>query len=221
MTLVELLAAARLRLDDVATPYGWSDAELISWLNEAEREACIRARLLAGETTVSVVAGDGQYDLAVTTLYVRRARIAALQRLLQRTDRATLDARHADWQATTGDPTHYFIEGRELFLYPLPTVNRTLVLSVWRGPTGDMVVPATPPDPLVRSSPEIPTHHHLDLLEWVCYRAAQKRDPDTLGIGDAATYYANFSRLFGPAPSVLTQRAWLEHGGTGSVSLPT
>lgn len=206
MTLAELIAAARLRMDDVAAPYGWSDAEITMWLNEAEREACMRARLLSGEITIAVLVGDGQYDLASTIFYVRRARIAAPHRLLHRTDRITLDADHADWQATTGDPTHYFIEGRELFLYPLPTTARTLVLSVFRFPTSDMTIGT--------STPEIPAHHHLDLLEWVCYRAAQKRDPDTLGIGDAALYYANFSRLFGPAPSARTQRAWLEAGGT-------
>lgn len=46
MIIAEILALARIQLDDEEEPYKWSNAELIAYLNDAEREACIRANLI-------------------------------------------------------------------------------------------------------------------------------------------------------------------------------
>ena len=46
MTLEDLIHRFRvLSLDNVTPPF-WADEDVIDWLNEAQNEACIRARLI-------------------------------------------------------------------------------------------------------------------------------------------------------------------------------
>ncbi|CAM5592568.1 hypothetical protein [Rhodanobacter lindaniclasticus] len=46
-----LLAACREMLNDLAQPYGWDDAQLVRYLNNAVGEACLRARLLKDDAS--------------------------------------------------------------------------------------------------------------------------------------------------------------------------
>lgn len=76
MTLEELVAAARLKLDDAVLPYLWTTDELVNYANEAEREACRRANLIVDRTTaaycrIAVVAGKYLYTLPNKILQVR------------------------------------------------------------------------------------------------------------------------------------------------------
>jgi hypothetical protein len=51
MNILDLRAAARLRLEDtVGPPYLWDDAELDGYINQAEREACERAKLIEDDS---------------------------------------------------------------------------------------------------------------------------------------------------------------------------
>ena len=53
MTLGEIIGVeggARSRLDDIKEPYLWSDLELITYANQAEKEACRRADLITEKT---------------------------------------------------------------------------------------------------------------------------------------------------------------------------
>lgn len=57
MTIGEILALARYRLDDREIPYKWTDAELVSYFNEAESEACRRANLLVSYPSSITITG--------------------------------------------------------------------------------------------------------------------------------------------------------------------
>lgn len=203
-TLADLRGAARLRLDDVATPYGWSDAELNGWINEAIREAFLRAGLSQDSATLALSAGTAAYTLDDAIVYLHRARLVSTGQVLTRTTRAALDDRLGIWETTTGTPSYFLIEGRTLTVYPIPTATDSLALRIERYP--DTL--AADADTITLETVDIDP-----LLEWVVYRAGQKRDSD-FHLSNPEQYEANFTRYFGPRPSARVRRAWLESGGT-------
>ena len=105
-------------------------------------------------------------------------------------------------------PTHFFIEGRKVSLYPVPSEAGRLEFkaSVWPS-----AMEIDEDEPSIN-----PAVHHA-LLEWVIYRAGQKRDTDYT-LPNPEQYEMNFTRTFGPRPSERTQQVWRESGGTGTVS---
>lgn len=50
----EIIATFRSRVDDVASPYLWSDLDAIGYLDDAHREAAIRARLIRDSSTPAI-----------------------------------------------------------------------------------------------------------------------------------------------------------------------
>lgn len=208
MTLLELREAARRRLDDLVEGYGWVDADLNAWINEAIREAALRGRLNRATTTVSVVSGTASYALAATVDYVHSVVLGSTRTPLERVGLGVLEVSLDRWSTATGTPRAFFIEGRTLTLSPIPDANDTLTLVI------DAIPALLSSD---ASSPVLETQDHLPLLEWVIYRAGQQRDVDTL-VPNPEQYEVNFSRYFGPRPGAKTRRAWLEQGG-GSTCL--
>lgn len=228
MTLLELLAAARDRLDDhggdTGTPDSgdtyywqshddgciWKNAELIAWLNEAEGEAARRAYLLSETFSITLVPGTASYALDSLLWMTDRVRLNTAGVRLTRTTREALDESWANWEAATGQPRQYFVFGSSITLYPNPTTADTLKVTGW-----------VDPDPMADDDdePAIPAAYHRDLIEWVCFRAAQKRDVDAQ-IGSPEQYLTNFSRRYGPDASAATMRAWGEYGGTSAIRVP-
>ena len=215
MNLAELRNAARLRLDDTdSNKYGWSDAELDSFINEAVDEACIRARLnldstSAEATTVSVVAGTASYLLHESVLRVERAYLNTSQRTLSSVSFQDLDILSDTWPVDTGTPTNYIPDldlysdagtaTHKITLYPIPEVTETLKLTVYRLP----LCPLTSDS----EEPEIHPLHHPSLLDWVCHKAYTKQDADTLDIEKSLQYEGRFTDKFGPRPSA-RQLSW-------------
>lgn len=228
MTLLQLMAAARSRLDDVGGDTGtpgsgdtyywqtsdagclWKNAELIDWLNEAEGEAARRAYLLTSAFSISVVANTSSYALDSTLWMIDRVRLNTAGTRLERTTRADLDDSRSNWEAATGTPRLFFAIGANLTLYPTPIAADTLKVSGWIDP--DAMSAYT-------DIPAIPEAYHRDLIEWVMYRAAQKRDADTQ-LGDPEQYLTNFTRRYGPDASAAQMRGWAEYGGTSSIRVP-
>lgn len=76
MTLDDIILSTRDRLDDLSEPYRWSDAILLEYANEAEREACRRAHLIIDKETdsicrIPVVAGNSIYSLSSKIIKIR------------------------------------------------------------------------------------------------------------------------------------------------------
>lgn len=116
MTLGELREAFRLQVDDAASPYLWSDAEFKLWLNEAEQEACIRAKLLRDTSqTVATVVGQKEYTLDAGVIDVQSITID--------------DEPFADWD----------LFETTLILDEAPTEAQTLELVVFRLPSTQIV----------------------------------------------------------------------------------
>src|SRR5664280_2122510 len=119
MLLTELVRILRRQyLDDVAEPYLWHDTELVSYISQAQDEACERANLIIDETTpatcqIPVQVGVLGYPLHEKVLFVKRASFGTsadhAYPLVQRT-RSRLDELHPGWGKHHGDAMAYIIE---------------------------------------------------------------------------------------------------------------
>lgn len=195
-TLEEIVDHARLRLDDLAEPYLWSDEELIQYLNEAQREACVRAKLIQDKTTAAVceidLLDDEQwYDLhaSVDEVYAAFYNGKKLCRMYEQ-DLTDL--------TRTGVPTHYIVAGTQIRVYPLNTVAADLKINVYRLPLVDMAAND--------DVPEIPAEHHYRLIDWAIRCCYLKRDSDAYDEKRADKHESLFTLAFGVRPDANVRR---------------
>lgn len=192
MKLSELRDALRTEyLDDVALPQLWSDDTLDRFINEACSEAGLRSRMIADSITVSLLAGQGLYELPTGTLDVTRCKLPGLLPIA-RTTVADLDA-SGNWEDRSGQTCGYAFMSKQyggdgnLLIYPTPDADATAELAVVRMPaklTGS-------------AEPELPIHLHPLLLDWAAFRAFSLRDSDANDDGKAAKHEAMFTANFG------------------------
>lgn len=119
MDLAWLRDRFRTRVDDREEPMLWSDADVDAFLNEAQREAAVRARLFRDETTpsicqVTLVAGQTRYLLDPRVIEVIHARINGENDDLLR----NVSGAFRGWQYGTGTADEYAVvrEGATLVL---------------------------------------------------------------------------------------------------------
>lgn len=208
MTLRELLEITRNELDDVEGKYLWSDEELIEYAVDAENEAARRARLLIDSSTaavrqIAVVAGTALYDLDERVIFIRRAKLASEELPLRRAQMTDLDQYLPNWEADTDTPTHFVsdYETGKVRLYPIPTANGTLNMTVVRLPLNDMNS--------LDDTPEINARYHRSLRYWLMYRAYSKQDTETKDEGKAMKNLALFEAEFGKKSSAIDEE-WIE-----------
>lgn len=208
MKVGELIEIFRRQADDDGTPPKWTEPELITWLNEAEREACRRARLLvdtrgtavtvSGTTTtththgrVTLGSGTDFYDLDPRIIYLRRVKLAGRTLPLRAIDYRDLDQCAPGWEAHTGTVEGYVrgLDTGKFRPYRIPTASGTVTLTVVREPLVAMTNP--------NDQPEINPRYHLGLIDWVSYRAYMKKDAEIYSPDEAAQHLALFEAEFG------------------------
>lgn len=200
-TSAELLALFHLNPIDSSTPYRWSDAQVFSWLSEAQREACIRGGLIKDASTesiceISVVAGTAVYTVSPLVVKIDRAMLLSADGTLARIgifDREEMDRSFPEWRTTSDTPIGCILEGNALTLNRIPTESAKIKIEVTRLPLAN-----------ISSSvqPEIASIHHDELINWPLYRAHQVEDDDE----DRPTlrwqkYYSRFEQYFGRKPN--------------------
>jgi len=164
-----------------------------------------------GEFSISsVVAGsivvddktDSDGDTVVLVNETATDAIVEVQKKeLIKTTSFALDELYSGWNSQVGEPAGYIQEeNSELVVIPAPEYANTLSLTVVRLPASDMTLALKD-----TVSPEISAQYHLDLLDWVCYRALLKDDADSQDIQKAKFYEESFTRNFGPRPSARTE----------------
>ncbi len=206
MTLAELIAAARARLDDTAEPYRWTDAELTAHLNEAEREACLRARLLVEAISAPVTVDQNSVDVDPKVIDIRgQAKLTIGNRVLMLagTSRDALDWDNPRWETSYGWPEFFALvqddpKNPVLMLSRRLTAAATLTYRLERYPANDMED--------AEDEPEIEERHHRNLIEWACYLALSSRDADNNNDTVAALHERRFTDYFGPRPTARMQR---------------
>jgi len=194
MKLSTLLSDCRVKLDDTVEDYKFSNAKLVSWLNEAQMQAVRRTRYLIGTKQISIRSGIALYDLPSEIILLRRAKLSSQDNKLCFTSQNDLDESVLGWESSTGTPTHAVldVQNGKIRLYPIPTANDTLNLTA-----------IVEPDTLTDDT-DIPTRYAYAFVDWVCYRAFQiyqteDKAADNKHMQMAMTYLASFESEFGKA----------------------
>lgn len=203
MNRQQLRKLARQRLNDSTAPLLWSDEELNDFIGQAVDEAAIRSRSILDSTTaaccsIAAVAAKSAYPLHPSVFQIKRVYDITNQTELKKTSFEELDDFRSSWQSDTGNPTHYIDDfnhygddsagKRSVTLYPIPTINASIKLTVYRVPLDELDD---------GSEPELPSFQHADLIWWVCYLAYLKQDADAVNVGKSAQFEQKFIEAFG------------------------
>jgi hypothetical protein len=207
MKAVDLFDVFREQAGDVSAPQLWSDASLYRWLNEAEVEACRRARLIVDTQNVAgvdnvcriqLVNGTAMYSLDRRVIYVRRALMAGRNIPLTPLDYRDMDVEQPGWQSKTGQVIGY-VRGLDNGKFrPFRTPTTAALAS---GSTVDLLVVREPLRPMTQedtdAEPEINSRYHAALLDWVHFRAYSRKDSEAYDPKLAAEHLATFEAEFG------------------------
>lgn len=210
-TFDDLITWTRERLDDRGTTRPrWSDEAIGRALNEAQREAAMRGRLLRDDsgvnTLLSLVEGQGQYGLHRAIFEVISVRFVDNGVPLYEGNLETINALDSHWRSrSAARPCNYFIdvlpnERLRLNLVGTPTLSDPmpqLRLDVYRMPFAEMES---------GDEPELAPRHHEGLIEWACYRCFMVRDPDNYDPVKASDHLATFEDQFGKRPDANVHR---------------
>ena len=195
MNLGEIITAFRYKTEDQTTPYKWSDAEITYYTNQIIWELCEKCRLIKDSSTTAICQIS---VIADTDLYTYDSRILEIEKPIRYGDdriaiypinRTEVFQYSQSWETVeSGKPTHYMLdyESNKIRLYPIPTENTTLYLTVYRAPSADLV------STTLTGTPEIKARYHYYLLEGILYHAYQKDDDNTLDLEQSTRNYQKF-----------------------------
>ncbi len=200
-TLTALRSRARNLLDDNALPYGWSDAVLDDYLNEAQEEAAIRASLLHDAATdavtlISVTSGTASYALDSRIIdIISVTDVDQPATLVPFTMDDLVCSYGAGWQSRVGTPIGYLTDAvsGQITLFPAPDADTSIRLEVYRRPLVSMAADG--------DTPEIPAEHHFNLVDWALWRAYSHAGTDDQDLPRADRHLAVFDNNFGDRPS--------------------
>jgi len=179
MNLRELIVECRRASRDTVVPYFWKDEVWTAALNEAEDEACVRARLIE----------DDEADFCWVDLEPGVQRYPLDSRIIK-----VIEARNSEGQLISG----YEIGQKDLTLGVAPTVAQTIRLLVYRRPLNKLASAS--------DQPEIDEQLHRYLTHWALHRYYSDQDADTFDPNAAARHEADFERRFGKRPSASVER---------------
>ena len=191
----------RLLAQDTATPYLWQDEDIDDWLNEAQQEAAIRARLLratpqshpalcefsltAGESAVTVP--DALYEISHQEWAAGSER-----RPLKLVSREWMDTTLPGWRAMPAADPDYLVQDRQaLEVVPPPIADGAVLIEGYRLPE-----PMGADD----EEPGIPLAHHIHLVQWALHVGYSLPDAETFNPGKSQAAEAEFTRYFGARP---------------------
>ena len=194
MNVEQFIDRFRSERDDRATPYLFSDAEIVDWLNEAIEEACQRAHLIedaqSAFTSFNVTAGTVYTPLPPYVIKVMRVTVDGMK--IDPTSEEELDRMDRRWELRTGQPQGW-IFGRDGSLRLFPTPSKTVAVKIR---VSRLPVDLLSPD-LGAEEPEIPQQWHVKLLNWVYNRALRKNEVETQDLEKAYEYETRFIADFG------------------------
>ena len=196
----DLIPEFRTQADDKKKPYLWGDTSVANWFNEAEREACIRAKLILDSDTFSVNAGELSLDLPALLHHIQYVELIAADGKrdeLSATSRRVLDFEASNWRNTTERPDRYIHDQSSLTFSALPDADYEVYIEFFRLPAQDMGLD---------DEPEIPLVHQDGLVDWVLFRAFSVPDADGFDPKRSAMAEEEFTKRFGPRPGADMRR---------------
>lgn len=207
-TLLNIRATYRLETTDNALPYAFTDAEIDAAANEAQNEACRRARLLVDSTTtaicqLTITPPTTSVTIDPRVIFIRRVRVSGQSSPLMRRTIRDMDDELPGWEQHTGRVERFITDWQtgSIKIHRIPTVSTVLNLTVVRLPLIDMVA--------TTDSPEINARFHLSLLHWIKYRAYIKPKTELHDEALAAYHLSMFEAEFGTRSSAFNEE-WIE-----------
>lgn len=193
----EIIDIARRYLDDrkeTASTTLWTDAELLYYLNLAERKFCRDTLLLTDMSTqaiteiaISSTTPQISYILDSRILKIDNARLITKGYHLSRDIIINIE-KDPLWDTRVGEPTRYCTDAQRgyITLDRLTSVTDTIKMRVRRLPIQDINDE--------NDTPEIPSQYHEYLVECILYHAYMKQDVEAFDMAKAATYLSIFER---------------------------
>ena len=206
MNLQKLRELFRLAIRDNKKPYLVSDVEADEFANDAQVEACRRARLLVDSTSniavVSVSIGDPLVPLDPRIISIRRARLSNRSVPLVKKTVREMDEKCPGWENSQWESTPSILvidyDSTNAYLYPNPVESVDLVMTVVREPLNEMTHD--------EDEPEIPPRYHGSLVYWMKKRAYEIPDSDLFDANAAQKAEAEFIKEFGSESSAVNER---------------
>ena len=206
MTLEDLIRRFRVHANDVTEPHLFADQDVIDWLNDAEEQACIRARLIREdelEAVCSIALTPGTHTYAlnplvyeIISLWIKPA--SGRKRPVTLRSREWLDHHLPEWREST--------RPAEIAIQDDTTVR--IVGAVEAGDTLELECYRLPRRPMAHDTdkPEIHTMHHAHLVQWALHRAFGVPDADGFDANRSDRAEAEFTKYFGLRPDADARR---------------
>lgn len=200
MTLEDLIRRFRTLAVDKVQPYLFADEDVTDWLNDAQRQACIRGRLLREDANPAVceIALDPSqktYPLHKAVYEIINARIVPVSgrsRPVFLASREWMDENMPDWRDEQGQAEFAIQDDTSIRVVGVITTGDKLAIECYRTP---LKVLANDTD-----KPEIHEAHHEHLIQWALHKAFSVPDADGFDAARSAAAEAEFTAYFGPMP---------------------
>lgn len=218
MKLTDLIRRFRTEANDKAQPYFWSDLEVTDWLNDAEDEAALRARLIyeqvdADVCEVSIESGEASYELHPSLYELSNMHFKILgdsrRYPVVMKSPEELDRIQPDWRERVGLGSNGWCGGLYLMqsdkgirLAPVPDQDGTLFIEGYRLPLDPMKLADKE-----TVEPEINKAHHRHLIQWALHKAFSIPDTEAFDATRAAIAEEEFTRYFGIRPDADLRRS--------------
>lgn len=210
MIQTDLLAMLRIRLDDTVAPYLYSDATLKAGLNDAQRQAAIRKRLVLDRNTAeccsyAVAVGQQEVELHKRVLAIRSARYTDVSRPLHLTTLKVMDKDYPNWSNDiNGVPQKIIVDAQtgSILVWPKPETAGTLALCVWRAPLESEDMEDGEDEPIIDEV------FHVDLIDWAEHLAYLTKDGEGGDLQRSGAAAERFTAKFGRMPSAHEIKCW-------------
>lgn len=126
MTPAEVLASIRYQLDETTASF-WSDAELYSYMSDAEQEVADRFQCVELSTSTTTVASTQEYTAPADCQVVRRMTWYNVPlKCIDFRQKDALQFNSYGGSDQSGNPESYYIWGDKVGLYPIPDSAQAL-----------------------------------------------------------------------------------------------
>ncbi|HUB92172.1 MAG TPA: hypothetical protein VMA74_20780 [Dyella sp.] len=216
MNLGHLRCAVRQILKDEVEPTLWSDEQINRYLNNAVREACLRARLLKDDhlskpelCRYTVAPGNTVIRLRPEVLVARSGHLGSERQKLWMVTAESMDRIYPQWEADVSCPGQagygiMDLSQKTIRLFPVPLAPDVLHLRVWRQPLESEEMRRDTDRPVI----QLPDFE--ELKHWAVYECYQTREGEENLDTRAATHLATFEQRFGARPSLHEMARWAD-----------
>ena len=200
MTLEDLIRRFRTLAVDKVQPYLFADEDVTDWLNDGQRQACIRGRLLREDANpavceIALTPGQRTYPLHKSVYEIINARIVPVSgrsRPVFLASREWMDENMPDWRDEQGPAEFAIQDDTSIRVSGAVTAGDKLAIECYRTPL-KMLANDT-------DKPEIHEAHHEHLIQWALHKAFSVVDADTFDPQRSDRSEAAFTNYFGRMP---------------------